>query len=89
MARFILHHEGVYNVWTTVADGPCYNGGLTLEQLREVEPVTDERLARAHATGCSSHRDSLDDCISINRAGLHEVRIPRDEFIRRFLTIQP
>ena len=87
MAHFILHHDGAYNVWSTVVDAPCYESALTLDQLRAVEPVTADRLDRAHEDGCSSYHDSLDDCISFNRAGENESALPRDEFIRRFLTL--
>jgi len=62
MGRGIIHHEGAYNFWTTVADGPCYEPALTLEQLTEVirfeqgeMGVRDlqPRLNRAHCTGTS------------------------------------
>lgn len=88
MARFIIHHEGVYNLWCTIADSPIYSSGITKEQLLRTDIiVTDERLERAHATGSSGFGDSLDDCIAVNRSGPKEANMPRDEFIAKFLTI--
>lgn len=88
MAHFIIHHDGVYNVWSTVVDAPLFDSGMTLDQLKREEPVTDERLARAHKTGCSAiYGETLDGCIAVNRAGPDEACMGRDEFIARFLTL--
>lgn len=88
MARFILHHDGGYNVWSTIVDAPLYDSALTLAQLRDAEPVTDERLARAHDKGCSAlSGETLDGCIAVNRAGPDETQLSRDEFIGRFLIV--
>lgn len=88
MAHFILHHEGAYNVWSTIVDAPLYESALTLDQLKQVEPTTDARLERAHKNGCSAiYGATLDECISVNRAGPQEARLSRDEFIAKFLTL--
>lgn len=88
MSRFIIHHEGAYNIWCTVSDAAVYVSALTRDQLHETgEPITDERLARAHATGSSGLGDSLDDCIAVNRCGPKEANLSREEFIARFLTL--
>jgi hypothetical protein len=100
MADFIIHHDGAYNVFGTIADGPHYVSALTLDQLREVLQQQHGqrglenlslRLERAHKTGCSGHDWTLDDCIAANRwTGDGEGPpgcMPRDEFIARYLTL--
>jgi hypothetical protein len=100
MADFIIHHNGAYNVFGTIADGVHYVSALTLGQLKELMREQhgerhmehfDMRLERVHATGCSGHNWTLDDCIAANRwTGDGEGSpgcMPRDEFIRRYLTL--
>jgi len=95
MPRYIIHKDGAYNFFSTVVDAACYESALTLEQ---VEGIVKEkhgsdgmrdlpaRLKRAHETGCSADGWTLDDCIAGNRQGPNESEMPRDEFIRRYLT---
>lgn len=92
MPNFIIHHDGVYNYYTTVADGACYEGGLTLAQVEEIERFErgeqglrelPRRLERAHKTGCSGMGWSLHTCIQSTR----EPIMARDEFISRYLTL--
>lgn len=80
MPRFILHHAGAYNEWTTVADGPCWESALTLGQLEQVAETLPDRLIRAHATGCSGVGWSLADC-----AEIAEMTLP--DFINKYLTL--
>jgi hypothetical protein len=96
VANFIIHHNGAYNIFGTVADGAHYENALTLDQLRAVIKrehgkagldYLPQRLGRAHLTGCSGLGHSLDDCIAQNRQGPNESHMPRDEFIARFLTL--
>jgi hypothetical protein len=97
MPRLILHKDGAYNLYTTVADGPCYERALTLDELQEVlrleggQAAIDAlpaRLERAHKTGCSSiDGETLEECITCNRAGPDESEVPLDEFVRRWLTL--
>lgn len=96
MPRYIIHKEGVYNLYSTVVDAPCYVHGLTLDQLkiaiedeRSQKGLDDlpERLERAHATGCSSFLETLEECIVTNRAGENETELSYEEFVNRFLTI--
>lgn len=97
MGQLILHHNGAYQLFTTIADGPCFTSALTLDQLtdhiREQEgsigmSCLPDRLVRAHATGCShAYGWSLEYCISTNRAGPNESKMPYDEFITRYLTL--
>lgn len=97
MAKLILHHNGAYQLYTTIADGPCYTSALTLDQLTDVirqERGEDglnelpQRLERAHATGCSSRIfTSIQSCIATNRAGPNESNMPYDEFISKYLTL--
>ncbi len=98
MANFILHKDGAYNIYTTIADGACYESALTLEQLEEVirldhgeQGVRElpDRLERAHRTGCSSvYGQTLEECISCNRAGPNETRLPADVFIEKYVTFR-
>ena len=97
MPQLILHKDGAYNLYTTVADGACYESALTLEQLTEVIRQEfgeaglrglPQRLERAHRTGCSSMRgDTLADCIECNRAGPNEANMPVAAFVERYLTL--
>lgn len=97
MPQLILHKDGAYNLYTTVADGACYESALTLEQLEEAlrfeggQRAIDElpaRLERAHRTGCSAMSgETLEDCISCNRAGPNETRLTVEEFVRQYLTL--
>lgn len=97
MPQLILHKDGAYQLYTTVADGPCYEQALTLDELKEVlrfeggQAAIDAlpaRLERAHKTGCSSlHGETLEECIACNRAGPDEREVPFDEFVRRWLTL--
>lgn len=98
MGKFIIHHEGAYNFYTTVGDGACYEEALTLEQVRQIvqEDLGNEgmrdlpaRLERAHKTGCSSFYEDLDSCLIANRAGPNETELSKEEFIKRFLTLRP
>ncbi len=91
MPRYIIHKDGVYNVFCTIVDDCLYDGGLSLEDLRaELDPPDplyfQERLARAHHNGCSSFRDSLDCCIKANRSGPNETRLSREDFVKKYLT---
>lgn len=96
MGLGIIHHEGAYNIWTTVADGPCYEPALTLGQLTEVirfehgEFGIQElpaRLNRAHCAGTSFAGVTLDELIAGNRAGDHEAELTKEELIARYLTL--
>lgn len=96
MAKYIIHKDGAYNFYTTVADGPCYESALTLEQLTQIvkEEQGNEglrelpaRLERAHKTGCSVPGQTLEDCIVCNRAGEDEAELTLDEFTAKYLTL--
>ena len=97
MAALILHKDGAYNIYGTIADGPHFESALTLEQLTKVIKQEyglvglrelPQRLERAHRTGCSSMRgETLEGCIACNRAGKNEANMPVDEFVARFLTL--
>jgi len=99
MANMILHKNGAYNLYTTIAEGACYESPLTLKQLTEhIQRELGEaglrelpqRLERAHKTGCSSmHGETLERCISCNRAGPNETHLSVDEFVAKYLTLPP
>lgn len=97
MPQYIMHHQGVYNFWTTVADGPCFESGLTLAEVKQwvqreggriaIQGLHD-RLIRAHAYGTSSvHCEALGDLIRINRCGPDETPLSEADFIAKYLTI--
>lgn len=97
MSNLILHKDGAYNLYSTIADGAYYEHALTLDELHEAirfeqgQAGVDQlpaRLKRAHATGCSSLvRETLAGCIKCNRAGLGERCMPFDEFVSKYLTL--
>ena len=99
MAQLILHKDGAYNLYTTVADRACYESALTLEQLEQVirldhgdQGMRDlpARLERAHKIGCSSmDGETLEECISCNRAGPNETELTVAEFVAKYLTLPP
>ena len=97
MANLIIHHNGAYNLYSTIVDSPVFESALTLQQLKvyiaEQEGVSgimvfDQRLVRANKTGCSSYLYGLGPCIACNRAGPNESYLPFDEFIKQFLTLE-
>lgn len=97
MPTLILHNDGAYQLYGTIADGPYYSHALTLEQLKDAlreeggQAAIDSlpaRLERAHKFGCSSVLGmTLAECIECNRAGPNETTVPVDEFIRRWVTL--
>lgn len=99
MTQLILHRDGAYNLYTTIADGACYEQALTLDELKEAlrfeggQAAIDAlpaRLERAHKTGCSAiDGRTLEECICCNRAGPGESRMPVADFIARYLTLTP
>ncbi len=99
MGQLILHHDGAYNLYSTISDCPYYESALTLEQLREAvkeEAVTrameelERRLERAHQFGCScGYGTTLHNRIRSNRAGPNESRLSPNKFIAQFLTFAP
>lgn len=97
MAHTLLHNNGAFNFYSTIADGPIFMAALTLEQVhtyigREHGEVglreLGARIKRALATGTSSHIDkSLSEFLSVNRAGPNETKLSTLEFIEKFLTL--
>ena len=97
MAQLIIHKDGAYNFYTTIADGACYESALTLEELKMIVKFESgvnglrelpERLDRAHKTGCSSLRgETLEECIRCNRAGENETTLTVDAFVAKYLTL--
>jgi hypothetical protein len=96
MAQIIIHKDGVYNIYGTIADGPYFSEGCTLEQLKNWTKenhgqqglyALGPRLERAHNKGTSAHLDmSLEGTILCNRAGENEKCLSTAEFIKRFLS---
>lgn len=96
MSQYIIHKDGVYNIYSTVIDAPFYKGGLSLEQLECVIKQYDgisgldalpKRLERAHSYGTSAiHEASLESTIASNRAGKGELHLSNDVFIEKFLS---
>ena len=95
----IIHKDGVYNFYDTRSDGAWFESGLTLEQLTKFYEKEygshrlaelPERLERAHARGTSCRiTESLEYGLSCNRAGPGETRMSVEDFIAKFLTINP
>ena len=98
MSRIIVHKDGAYNLYSTVADGPIFDRGVTEQELRlhllkehglsELEN-TNRRIERAKAKGTSSHiYENLSRVLSCNRAGPQESCMSEDAFVSKFLTIR-
>lgn len=96
MANIICHHEGRYNLYSTVSDGFCYVSSLDANQLFHVMYETygdigvdslPERLERAHRNGHSAITDeTLEQFLCCNRAGDNEEHLSYKECIDRFLS---
>lgn len=96
MANIICHHNGKYNLYTTIADGFCYESALTLDQLQEIVKEQQgrngldqlpARLERAHKNGHSAREGrTLEDFLYCNRAGENEEHLSFNECINRFLS---
>lgn len=94
MPQFIIQHEGVYNIWSTVVDAPLLKPGVTREGLiEEIESRNammdlDKRLARADAFGSSCLQGrSLARLTRSNRAGPNEGSVSLETIIREYLTL--
>jgi len=100
MATGIIHYNGVYNLWSTEMDSPLFVSGLTREMvevyIREKRgtdglKTLPERFDQAHKTGCDDLYlgHTLDDLIAANRAGPKGTHMEKDEFLKKFFTIEP
>lgn len=99
MPSYIIQHNNVWNIYSTVSDGCYWNSGLTLEELKEWYKEEygrsgmlelDSRIERALEIGTSSRMDKdLRECISCNRAGPDEAHMSYKKFIDKFLVINP
>lgn len=99
MPAYIIQHNNVFNMYTTIADGCYFTSGLTLEELKEWYKEEygnkgmlefDERVERALKKGTSSMIDKdLKSCISVNRAGPDETELSYNDFIAKYLVINP
>lgn len=97
MPTYIIQHNNIFNMYTTVSDGCYFSSGLTLEELKEYYKEEngnqgmhdlDARLERALVKGTSAFNDKdLKDTISCNRAGEKESNLSFDDFVSKFLTI--
>lgn len=99
MPAYIIQHNNIFNVYTTVADGCYFVSGLTLDELKTWYKEEygqqgmiglDERIERALKKGTSSMMDKdLKECVSCNRAGPNESKMSYEDFINKFLVINP
>jgi hypothetical protein len=95
MSRVIIHYNGAFNIYCTIADKPLFHA-LTRAQLEEwVQQdegesglmILPRRIERARACGSSCGED-LEVVICCNRAGENEENLSIDEFIEKFLTLK-
>lgn len=92
MPAYIVHKDGVYNIFTTVADGFYFESGLTSEQLFDYirgsqgQSGVDglpKRIERAIKNGSSSILGhTLEDLAECNNEGLSV-----DECIEKYMTL--
>lgn len=97
MSNMILHNNGVYNIYSSIADAPLLNNGCGVAELKDwIEchhgqsglDALPERLQRAHICGSSSlGGQALGDVISCNRAGSGGATLSKEDFIARFLSV--
>lgn len=98
MPNYIIQHENVYNIYSTVSDGCWFESGLALEELKEWYASEygksgmadfDLRIERCLQKGTSSLiHDSLKNCVRCNRAGPKESRLQFSDFVNQYLTIR-
>lgn len=92
----ILYKDGAYQLYSTIHDTAMFESALTLDQVTQeirrssgqagINSLPD-RLARAHAKGCSSGlHDSLKSLLLTNHAGVRGTVMPYEEFLAKFLT---
>lgn len=95
MPRYIIHKDGVFNVFSTIVDACIYHP-MHREQIEQwlAEQAATSEIARAQVMeralqkGTSSTMyDSLEETVALNRAGPNETCIPFDEFVALFLTL--
>jgi hypothetical protein len=97
MARYIIHHEGVFNIYSTVVDAPLFTCGLSerhvIQQMVQMNAGSGQEqvykmVERAMKHGTSEPGSTLRQTIACNRAGPHEAEVPFDEFLKQYLTIR-
>ena len=98
MGEIIIHKDGVFNFFSTVSDGPVFESGLTLKQVRGY--IKEEygnrgllwlnlRIERAVKHGTSElGATCLEDTIGFNRAGPNETKLSIEEFVDEFLMLR-
>jgi hypothetical protein len=97
MAYYLHHHNGAWNVYSTVVDSPLFSEALTQEELevwykaeygRSGMVGLPQRIARTLEKGTSSHfSNNLRDCLEGNHAGPAGTELPFDEYVAKFLTL--
>lgn len=97
MAQIILHLNGVFNLYSGIADGAIYESGLTLDELKQHYQKEygnqglrelDRMFPRALEKGTSSFiHQSLAATIVTNRAGEKESCLSYKDFVAKYLTI--
>jgi hypothetical protein len=99
MAHYLIHHEGAWNVYSTIVDAPIFEEALTKEQLEEwyleeygrngLTTIFPSRVERALSKGTSCQLSlDLRDCLKGNHAGLLDAELSFDDFIAKFLTLK-
>ncbi len=96
MPRIICHHEGRFNLYSTITDAFVFSSSITLSQLKQYIKEEegnvglrslDEPVNLAVCCGTSStFHDDLDDLMTENRAGQDEAALSTNECIDRFLS---
>ena len=98
MGEFILHNNGVYNLYSTISDGLRFISGLTKAQLeffikdqygQQGINALPERLERAHKNGTSEiGAECIENTLWCNRAGKNESYLSTQQIIKKFLTLK-
>lgn len=94
MPRYVIHHEGRYNLFSTIVNQPIFPESLSLEQLeayiqdrsgKEGLRQLEKKLERAHQKGCSELRMTLQDCVDDYNLEINQ-DVSLEQFIERFLS---
>jgi hypothetical protein len=93
MSHFIIKLDEYYLIWSSVVDAPV-TYAFSLDELKEY--IKDKygneglrhlpfRLKRVEVQGTSLHYNyTIDDCLSLNRAGPGETRYTKEEIIEHY-----
>ena len=97
MATAIVHHCGIYNIYSTICDDAIFDKGVTLEFLTDHMKASygtycwvewERKLLRAQEHGTSFLNEDLESLVSCNCSGEDGRTLSYQEFIDKYLTVK-